>query len=149
MKKLFSILLLSSFAIFPMYSEDKEPQEEFTSKEPTENIIAEDTTSEKPMEDEDLTIEPKEEITSEEAINLSLLGVYVGNKLGVLEESSISVNQIATICGKASKTILNQLKGMIDNGLVERIGRGEYEMKSLGIKQSEKILQELKMRGNR
>lgn len=96
---------------------------------------------------EGLILVPRE-LTSEEAIILSLLGVYVGNKLGIFAEDSISVNQIASVSGKASKTILNQLKGMIDDGLAERVGRGEYKIKSLGIKSAEKILQEVKMREN-
>jgi hypothetical protein len=89
------------------------------------------------------------DLTSEEAIVLSLLGVYVGNKLGLSSEESVSVTQIATVSGKALKTILNKLKGMIDDGLVERVGRGEYKIKSLGIKEAEKVLQDVKMRGHR
>jgi hypothetical protein len=89
------------------------------------------------------------DLTSEEAILLSLLGIHVGNKLGLSTEESVSVTQIATASGKASKTILNQLKGMIDDGLMERVGRGKYQIKSLGIKRAEKVLQEVKTRGHR
>ena len=80
---------------------------------------------------------------------LSLLGVYVGNKLGLSTEESVSVTQIATVSGKALKTILNKLKGKIDDGLVERVGRGEYKIKSLGIKEAKKVLQDVKMREHR
>jgi DNA-binding MarR family transcriptional regulator len=90
-----------------------------------------------------------DDLTSEEAIVLSLLGVYVGNKLGLSAEESVSVTQIATASGKASKTILNQLKSMIDDGLVERVGRGKYKIRSLGIKRAENVLQDVKMRGRR
>jgi hypothetical protein len=86
------------------------------------------------------------DLTSEEAIVLSLLGIYVGNRLGLSAEESVSVTQIATASGKASKTILNQLKGMIDDGLMERVGRGKYKIKSLGIKRAEKVLQDVKTR---
>ncbi len=89
------------------------------------------------------------DLTSEEAIMLSLLGVYVGNKLGLSTEESVSVTQIATVSGKALKTILNKLKGKIDDGLVERVGRGEYKIKSLGIKEAKKVLQDVKMREHR
>jgi hypothetical protein len=90
-----------------------------------------------------------DDLTSEEAIVLSLLGVYVGNKLGLSAEESVSVTQIATASGKASKTVLNQLKSMIDDGLVERVGRGKYKIRSLGIKRAENVLQDVKMRGRR
>lgn len=86
------------------------------------------------------------ELNSEEAILLSLLGVYVGNKLGLLTDACISVNEIANVSGKASKTILNQLKVIIDNGYAERVGRGEYKIKMTGIKVAEKMLKNLKMR---
>ena len=89
-----------------------------------------------------------DDLTSEEAIVLTLFGVYVGNKLGLSVEESVSVTQIAAASGKASKTILNQLKGMID-GLVERVGRGKYKIRSLGTKRAEKVLQDVKMRGHR
>ncbi len=87
-----------------------------------------------------------ETLTSEEAILLSLLGVYVGNQLRFFEEAALSVNDVANTSGKAPKTILNQLKGMIDDGLVERAERGKYRIKSRGIKAAEKILRELTTR---
>lgn len=90
-----------------------------------------------------------DDLTSEEAIVLTLLGVYVGNKLGLSAEESVSVTQIAAASGKASKTILNQLKGMIDDGLVERVGRGKYKIRSLGTKRAETVLQDVKRRGHR
>jgi hypothetical protein len=89
------------------------------------------------------------DLTSDEAIVLTLLGVYVGRKLGVSVEASVSVTHIATASGKASKTVLNQLKGMIDNGLVERVGRGEYQITSQGIKRAENVLHDVKRRAHR
>ncbi len=89
------------------------------------------------------------DLTSEEAIVLTLLGVYVGHRLGVTADTSLSVTRIATACGKASKTVLNQLKGMIDDGLLERVGRGEYQIKSQGIKRAEQVLHAVKGRDRR
>ncbi len=89
------------------------------------------------------------DLTSEEAILLTLLGVYVGHKLGVTADASISVTHIANASGKASKTVLNQLKGMIDDGLMERVGRGAYQIKSQGIKRAEHVLHDVKARGRR
>ena len=78
--------------------------------------------------------------TADEAILTVLLGVYVGSKIGALTDNTISVNAIASISRKASKTILNQIKSMIDDGYVTRVGKGEYQIKNLGIKKMETIL---------
>ncbi len=80
------------------------------------------------------------DFTADEAILTVLLGVYVGSRIGVLTENTISVNTIANISRKASKTILNQIKSMIDDGYVNRVGKGEYQIKNLGIKKMEAIL---------
>lgn len=80
------------------------------------------------------------DFTADEAILTVLLGVYVGSRIGVLTENTISVNTIANISRKASKTILNQIKSMIDDGYVTRVGKGEYQIKNLGIKKMEEIL---------
>ena len=82
---------------------------------------------------------------AEEAILISLLGVYVGNKLKKIESESISAIGLSKTTGKALKTISNQLAWMVDDNLVERIGRGEYKITSMGIKRAEKILQDLKI----
>ena len=80
------------------------------------------------------------DFTADEAILTVLLGVYVGSRIGALTENTISVNTIANISKKASKTILNQIKSMIDDGYVNRVGKGEYQIKNLGIKKMEAIL---------
>jgi hypothetical protein len=81
---------------------------------------------------------------ADEAITLSLVGVYVGNRLGKAANDSLSANGLSKMTGKALKTISNQLAWMVDDGLIERVGRGEYKITSVGIMRSEKILQELK-----
>jgi oligoribonuclease NrnB/cAMP/cGMP phosphodiesterase (DHH superfamily) len=80
------------------------------------------------------------DFTADEAILTVLLGVYLGSRIGALTENTISVNTIANISRKASKTILNQIKNMIDDGYVVRVGKGEYQIKNLGIKKMEAFL---------
>jgi hypothetical protein len=80
------------------------------------------------------------DFTADEAILTVLLGVYLGSRIGALTENTTSVNTIANISRKASKTILNQIKSMIDDGYVTRVGKGEYQIKNLGIKKMETIL---------
>jgi hypothetical protein len=86
------------------------------------------------------------DLTTEEAILVITLGVYVGSQLRILEDEAISVNHMANVSGKASKTILNQIKGMMDENLLERVGKGEYKIKSLGIRKAREILQQIQMR---
>jgi len=87
------------------------------------------------------------ELPAEEAIILSLIGVYIGNRLGRITNDAVSANGLSKMTGKALKTMSNQLAWMVDDGLVERVGRGEYRITSIGIKRSERILQELRTRG--
>lgn len=84
------------------------------------------------------------ESPADEAIILSLVGIYVGNKLGKIPNDSLSANGLSKMTGKALKTISNQLAWMVDDGLIERVGRGEYRITSVGIMRSEKTFQELK-----
>jgi hypothetical protein len=86
------------------------------------------------------------ESPADEAIILSLVGVYVGNKLGKIANDSLSANGLSKMTGKALKTISNQLAWMVDDGLIERVGRGEYRITSVGIMRSEKTFQELKLK---
>ena len=86
------------------------------------------------------------DFTADEAILTVLLGVYVGSRIGAITENTISVNAIANISRKASKTILNQIKSMIDDGYVNRVGKGEYQIKNLGIKKMEAILRNEKVK---
>jgi hypothetical protein len=80
------------------------------------------------------------DLTADEAILTVLLGVYVGSKIRALTDNTISVKTIANISSKASKTILNQIKSMIDDGYVTRVGKGKYQIKIRGIKKMEAIL---------
>ena len=75
----------------------------------------------------------------EEAIIISLVGSYVGYRLGKADRDNDSANGLAKTTGKALKTISNQLAWMIDDGLVERVDRGRYRITSLGITHFEQI----------
>ncbi len=84
------------------------------------------------------------ELSAEQAILICLLGGYVGHKLGRGENDSISASTLSKDSGKALKTITNQITLMADEGLVEKIGKGEYRITSLGIKRVETIIGGLK-----
>ncbi len=84
------------------------------------------------------------ELPAEEAVCITLLGAYVVNRLGKLGRESMSSSELSKTTGKALKTIVNQLALLVDDGMVERVGRGEYRITSMGIRHAEEILQRLK-----
>jgi len=60
---------------------------------------------------------------------------------------SLSAAGLAKATGKALKTVANQVAWMVDEGLIERVGRGEYRITSRGIKRAEEIAVNLKKGG--
>ncbi len=83
------------------------------------------------------------EAPADEVILVSLTGSYVGFRLGKLGDDTSSADELAKTTGKALKTISNQLAWIIDDGLVERVGRGKYRITSLGIKRFEQVVEKL------
>lgn len=84
------------------------------------------------------------ELPASDAITLVLLAAYAGNRLNKLQKDSLSVMEINRITGKAHKTVANQIPWMLDGGIIERVGKGEYRVTSRGIKQGENILAALR-----
>ena len=84
------------------------------------------------------------EVPADEAMLVSLVGSYVGFRLGKLDDDTSSADELAKTTGKALKTISNQLAWMIDDGLVERVGRGKYRATSLGVKKFNQIVEKLR-----
>jgi len=84
------------------------------------------------------------DVPAEDAIIVSLVGSYLGYRLGKIDSDTYSAKDLAKITGKALKTISNQLACVIDDGLVERVERGQYRITSLGITMFEKIVQKIR-----
>ena len=87
------------------------------------------------------------DVPSEEAMIISLAGSYLGHRLGQLDSDATSANNLAKTTGKALKTISNQLAWMIDDGIIERVGRGQYRITSLGLIRCEQIVEKMRTRG--
>jgi len=78
---------------------------------------------------------PKERLGGErDAILLHLVKAYVGYRTGRLEEDSLSTSEIASLTGGKTSTIGARLSELVSAGQVERVGRGEYRMTTLGIR---------------
>lgn len=68
------------------------------------------------------------------AIMLNLVKAYVGYRLGRLDKDSLSVADLIAATGCKSGTVAARLSELTDMGLVERVGRGEYRVTTLGVK---------------
>ena len=79
----------------------------------------------------------RRELSAEQVILTCLLASYVGHRLGKRESDSMSASELSKASGKALKTISNQVALMVDEGLVEKAGKSEYRITSLGIKRAE------------
>ncbi|MEM2906323.1 MAG: hypothetical protein QW057_01810 [Candidatus Bathyarchaeia archaeon] len=83
-------------------------------------------------------------LAAKHALILALTGAYVGERLGVLEKGTLTAQQLKTATGKASKTVMNQLPKMIEEGIVEKLKKGEYRITQPGLRQSQTIAQTAK-----
>ena len=81
-------------------------------------------------------LKPPEGVTliDREMIGLHLIRVYVGKKLGLLDSDSLPMVDLLKFTGGKSGAIAGRLSEMVNEGLVERVGRGEYRTTTLGIK---------------
>ncbi|MBS7641163.1 hypothetical protein KEJ12_05925 [Candidatus Bathyarchaeota archaeon] len=68
------------------------------------------------------------------AILVSLVKAYVGYRIGRLEKDSLSVADLTAATGCKGGTVAARLSELTDMGLVERVGRGEYKVTTLGLK---------------
>ncbi|MEM1586194.1 MAG: hypothetical protein QXX99_03050 [Candidatus Bathyarchaeia archaeon] len=68
------------------------------------------------------------------AIMLNLIKAYIGYRIGRLEKDSVSVAELASTTGCKGGTVAARLSELMDMGLVERVGRGEYRVTTLGVK---------------
>lgn len=96
---------------------------------------------------EGLLLTVDHDLPTDEAICLTLLGVYAASGLGKMDKDSMSPKELSKTTGKALRTVSNQLAWMVDEGLVRRVGRGEYQIGSPGIKRAEETIERLKADG--
>jgi hypothetical protein len=78
---------------------------------------------------------PREMLSEREGIRLHLLRTYVGYRLGRLGKDSMSIGEILAVTGGKAGAIAGRLSEMVDDGWAERVGRGEYRVTTLGVKQ--------------
>ena len=84
------------------------------------------------------------DLPTKQAACIALLGAYAGNKLGKTPKSALSSTELASVTGKARKTISNEMPRLISEGLVERTTEREYQITILGIRKTEDTICELR-----
>jgi len=78
---------------------------------------------------------PKERLSGEkDAILLHLVKAYIGYKTGRLSKDSLATSEITSLTGGKSSTIGARLSELVSSGWVERVGRGEYRITTLGVR---------------
>ncbi|MEM2960177.1 MAG: hypothetical protein QXU67_01070 [Candidatus Bathyarchaeia archaeon] len=90
---------------------------------------------------------PREKLGGDRnVIMLNLIKAYIGYKTGRLEKDTLSMSEIMVSTGGKSGTVAARLSELTGMGLVERVGRGEYKVTTLGVKFfMEEILPKIKV----
>jgi hypothetical protein len=87
-------------------------------------------------------------IPAEKAITVLLFMAQLASKMGKRQGDSLSIEEISTGVGRASKTIRNLLVQLQRLGLIERAGRGKYRITSKGLMELERNLNNPKPGGS-
>jgi len=78
---------------------------------------------------------PREKLGGERnVIILHLVKAYAGHRTGRLEKDSLSTAEIISLTGGKAGSVAARLSELTSLGWVERIGRGEYRITTLGVK---------------
>ncbi len=89
----------------------------------------------------------RNDISSEKSISILLFMAHLAGKMGRREGDSLSIEEIATGVGKATKTIRNVIVEIQKAGLIDRTERGMYRITSKGLMELENSLPSLSMKG--
>ena len=78
---------------------------------------------------------PREKLGGErDIILLHLVKTYIGYEIGRNESNYLTTSDIKSLTGGKSSTVAARLSELTSLGWVERIGRGEYRITTLGAK---------------
>jgi len=86
----------------------------------------------------------KEKLTQAEQVACYLIGKYFAKILNLTEKESATVKEIANELKLDPRIVSARLKDLNDNGLVERVGRGEYKILTIKLEEFvDKILNKI------
>lgn len=75
----------------------------------------------------------KRDIATDQGVAFCLIGARIGFKMGKLVKETLTSDELTKSVGKSSGTIANELTKMTKQGLVHRVGKGEYKITTAGI----------------
>ena len=92
---------------------------------------------------------PREKLGGERnAIILNLVKAYAGYKTGRLQKDSLSTAEMLPVTGGRTGTVAARLSELSNLGWVERVGRGEYRITTLGVQSFlDEVLPKIKPEG--
>lgn len=77
---------------------------------------------------------PRNKLTDKELLMLSLLGMHIAYKLGILERNFLSRDELRQKLGKSSKIVSTRLSELCKDGLVNKTENDEYKITDFGIR---------------
>jgi len=83
----------------------------------------------------------RHDVATDQAIGFCLIGAHIGLKIGKSLKETLTSEELTKFTGKSSGTVANELTTMTKQGLVERVGRGEYKITTAGIIHYSQVLQ--------
>lgn len=89
----------------------------------------------------------RNDISAEKSISILLFMAHLAAKMGRREADSLSIEEIATGVGKATKTIRNVIVEIQKSGLIERTERGMYRITARGLMELQNSLSSLSEKG--
>lgn len=81
---------------------------------------------------------PKNKLTDNEAILIWLLAQYLGNKLGLVENETLSKDELQLKLGKNGKITSTRLGELIKNDVLTKAGADNFRITTFGIVMAQK-----------
>lgn len=87
----------------------------------------------------------RSKVSDKYAIGLYLLITYTGYRLGKLNKDTLPMADLIKLTGRPLGTVAGRLSELVSELLVDRIGKGEYKITTLGINHFiEKVIPKIK-----
>lgn len=87
----------------------------------------------------------RSKVSDKDAIGLYLVAAYTGYRLGKLNKDTLPMADLIKLIGRPPGTVAGRLSELVSELLVDRIGKGEYKITTLGIKHfTENVIPKIK-----
>ena len=87
-----------------------------------------------------------DDLTNKDRLLLALLGAYVGHKLGILDEGSLTIDELSTMTEVKKQVTYVEASNMVRDRLVELVEKGKRRLTTIGIDYTKrKVLQKVRV----